>query len=95
MDVSCNTLIYNSLSGLQKMMNVQTFMGCWPEMWEVTFVLHRNLDDCERGSPFALRRSSSYVQVIVGEIQMVSMSSRRLGTFLLCLVSLILLIDLP
>lgn len=45
-----------------------------------------DLSDCEGGPPFVCLGSNSDVQVIVGELQMVPMSSRRLGAFLLCLL---------
>lgn len=45
-----------------------------------------DLSDCEGGPPLVCLGSNSDVQVIVGELQMVPMSSRRLGAFLLCLL---------
>lgn len=64
--------------------------------WSVggSYCFTGDLSDCDGGPPFVFRGSNSDVQVNVGELQMVSMSSRRLGTFLLRLVSLILGIDL-
>lgn len=49
-----------------------------------------DLSDCEGNPPCVLGGSNSDVQAIVGELQMVSMSRRRLGTFLLRLVPPIL-----
>lgn len=63
--------------------------------WSVgySFCFTEDLSDCEGGPPFVLRGSNSDVQVTAAELQMVSMSSSRLGTFLHCLLPPILLTD--
>lgn len=78
--------------GLQKKKNLDIYgMFAWSVGCSCCFT--DNLSDCEGSPPFVFRGSNSDVQLTVGELQMVSMSS-RLGPFLLCLVPLILLIDL-
>lgn len=86
-------LVYIYLSGLQKKEKLKDIYGMFASSVGCSCCFTEDLSDCEGGPPFVFRGSNSDVQVIVGELQMVSMSSRRLGTFL-CPVPLILLIDL-
>lgn len=82
MDVGCNTLVYIYIS--KEILPDIYGMFAWSVGCRYRFT--EDLSDCEGGPPFVCLGSNSDVQVIVGELQMVPMSSRRLGAFLLCLL---------